>query len=60
MRPNDRTPPLPEQAACIRLEVCCLYLREVLPPKLYTEVRTAVSRWNIESEERDTNVRRIA
>jgi len=36
----------------MRVEMSCLYLREILPQALYMEVRTAVSRWNIAADER--------
>jgi hypothetical protein len=37
----------------MRIEYACLYLREVLPTALYVQVRTEVSKWNVESEDKE-------
>ena len=50
VKPSQRIGPLPEQAVSMRVEHGMLLLREILPPALYTEVRTVVCQWDLASE----------
>lgn len=46
IKPQDNCPAFPEQKAVIRVENCCLYLREIISNDLYMELRKAVFKWD--------------
>lgn len=50
MRPKDRIPAWPEQAACMRMQRCMDLLSQILPDAQYTALRTTVAQWDIASE----------
>ena len=52
MDPSDKLPPWPAQAAWMRVECCVLTLQPILTHEQYIEVRTAVSRWATQAEDR--------
>ena len=49
--PHDLIDEWPKQPACIRVEYCCLVLREILPKELYLQVRTETCRWDQDDAE---------
>ena len=49
--PHDLIDEWPKQPACIRVEYCCLVLREILPESLYLQVRTETCRWDQDDAE---------
>lgn len=47
VKPSDRIPEWPEQAACMRMQRCMDLLSQILPDAQYKAVRTSVAQWDI-------------